>query len=258
MKSTLLDLTQRILSALSSDEVNSISDTAESMKVAEVIRTTFFNIVARTDLPEHRTLFKLTASNDADRPVLMYKPDPSYKIEWIKYLDTDQLYNNYKYVTILPNSEFLDTCNFLNPDEMGVEVFEFNAGGSSFNLRYRTDRTPSFCTVIKDYYVVFDAFDSALDSTLQENKTMCEGTIIPTFLMEDNFIPMLDDQQFPLLYNEAKALAFLEMKQTTHPKAEQESKRQWGTLQRTKALVTSPSYFDALPNFGRARNFRKW
>jgi len=37
MKSTVLDMTQSILSGLGSDEVNSISDTTESLQVAEVI-----------------------------------------------------------------------------------------------------------------------------------------------------------------------------------------------------------------------------
>jgi len=38
----------------------------------------------------------------------------------------------------------------------------------------------------------------------------------------------------------------------THPQAEREIKRQWGTLQKDKSLVDKPSYFDQLANFGRA------
>jgi len=72
--------------------------------------------------------------------------------------------------------------------------------------------------------------------------------------MGDTFIPELDDQQFPLLLNEAKSLAFFELKQTPHTKAEQEARRQWTSLQRDKSVDDKPSSFDALPNFGRRPN----
>ncbi len=52
-----------------------------------------------------------------------------------------------------------------------------------------------------------------MDTTLQTSKTLCYGQIIPTFTLEDSFIPDLDDTQFPLLLNEAKAIAFVELKQ---------------------------------------------
>src|SRR6267154_6196147 len=88
MKMTLLSMTQSILSALSSDEVNSISDTTESLQVAEVIKQAFMSISARAGIVEQSQLFQLDPSLDATKPVLMYKPDHINKIEWIKYYDT--------------------------------------------------------------------------------------------------------------------------------------------------------------------------
>jgi hypothetical protein len=61
----------------------------------------------------------------------------------------------------------------------------------------------------------------------------------------------MDDSQYPLLFNEAKALAFYELKQTVHEKAERESLRQWRTLQRTKAKANVPTAFDAFAYYGR-------
>jgi hypothetical protein len=51
--------------------------------------------------------------------------------------------------------------------------------------------------------------------------------------------------------NEATAVAFVDLKQQANPKAEQESRRQWISLQRTKMLAKVPTPFDALPHFGR-------
>ena len=275
MKMSLLDMTQNILSALSSDEVNSYSDTTESMQVAEIIRTAYFNVISRAGLPDQNKLFQLDSSTDASLPILMYRPDNVDKIEWIKYYDAGTLLEgsssmihdlnldlednaenvtsapSYKYVKILSIKNFIDMINKFNVNEDEVLAYSFQEGGNSFNLLYRNDITPQYCTFIQNYYILLDSYDSSLDTTLQSSKTMCFGQTIPVFTMADDFIPTMDDEQFPLLLSEAKSLAFLELKQTVHSKAEQETRRQWNFVQKNKSLTDKPSYFDQLPNFGR-------
>lgn len=273
MKRTLLDLTQDILSALDSDEVNSIGDTTESLQVANIIKNTWWNIVSRSHLPEHMDMFRLDASTEMALPVLMLKPTNVTHIDWIKYFDesvqstdgTSFIHDlntditgqtppndtnpdlNYKTVQILPIVDFLTLVNRYNPYDDNVEDYTLEG----ITLRYRNDRHPTHCGVLSDKYILFDSYDSTIEDTIQHSKTQAYGQIIPEFKMEDSFIPLLDDYQFPLLFNEAKSLAFFELKQMAHAKAEQESKRQWSSLQRDKALVDRPSYFDQLPNFGR-------
>lgn len=359
MRMTLLDYTQNILSSLSSDEVNSISDTTESMQVAEVVRTTYFNVIARAGITNHKQLVQLDPSLDPNMPVLMFVPDGVKKIDYIKYfnssltadtntsthginVDITPNFNSswtttstsnitigtgtkvftvgssglaitagdtvtasytsgtsnymtgtvtsytgttltinvtftngsgtfsnwsisggnimasakgYQYVTILPIKQFIEMTNSFNPANDNVESFVFtnsqNSFPGTFTFYFKNNKQPQYCTVISNYYVIFDGYDNTLDSTLQTNKVMAEGEVIPSFLMEDDFIPDLSEDQVPLLLNEAKSLAFFELKQSTHPKAEQEAKRQWSAAQRDKSVVNSPSYFNALPNFGR-------
>jgi len=74
--------------------------------------------------------------------------------------------------------------------------------------------------------------------------------------MADSFEPDIDPEQVPLLLNEAKSLAYFELKQTPHVKAEQEAKRQWSSLQKDKSVDNKPSYFDQLPNYGRIAAYR--
>ncbi len=353
MKLTLLQMTQSILSSLSSDEVNSIADTTESMQVAEVIRQTYFNIISRVNFPEHDQLVQLEPSLDLTQPVIMYIPDGIGKVSWIKYYNSNILgtpptasthgvnvdleppgwtttsvtsntialgpmvftvapnlaiaVNNvaqvvsgsnymlgtvtnytgttltllitsvygtgtysswtisqypgplappgYQYVTILPVKQFLDMTDSFNPSESNVEQFVFTDGNNgvpgTYTFHYKNDKQPQFCTILSDYYVIFDGYDNTQDDTLQQNKTQAYGEVIPTFVMEDSFIPNLDEVSFPLLLNEAKSLAFFELKQSVHSKAEQEAKRGWSSVQRNKSLINRPTYFDALPDFGR-------
>ncbi len=355
MKYTLLDMTQSILSSMSSDEVNSISDTTESMQVAEIIRQKYFDIINRVPLPDHEQLIQLDPSLAADAPVLMFVPDGVANIGWLKYYNSNILDNavststhgvntditttaswstssvssitigtgaktftvasgltitagdsalalydtnnymigtvtsytgttlvlnitetagagtftrwsitqdttvtappGYQYVNILPVKEFVELVNTYDPGSSIVDTFTFadssNGFPGSFTFSYYNDRQPTYCCIVNNYYVIFNSYDNTQDSTLQGSKTMGWGRVIPTFTMTDSFTPILAEEQFQLLLNEAKALAFFELKQQPHQLAMQETKRGWSNVQKNKAVANRPTYFDELPNYGR-------
>lgn len=255
MKLTLLDIVQNILSTLDSDEVNSIGDTVEARQVANIVKSTYMNLINRMDLPNHRQVFSLDTGGDSSAPVLMIRPSNVVRIDWIKYdwrqATTDS--PQYRYVTMLPFAQYSDMTHQMSPTtDSSVDSFTLN--DHVFN--FKNNAAPMYCTVVNDQYIIFDAFDSAVDSVLQPSKTLCYGLVGPTFEMRDEFIPDLDDKQFALLLNEAKSWAFMELKQVAHEKAERESRRQWVTLQRKKHLEKL-SDFDQLPNFGRPAHFRQ-
>lgn len=252
MKLTNLELVQSILSSLGSEEVNSVSDTPESLQVLEIVRQSYFNMIDKLDLPETWQLVQLQPSLDPLIPTLMYVPADVAKVEWIKYFNTDITSGSpvpgYEYVTILPIRHFIDITNSFNPSESDVFSFDLN---NKYTFYYKNDKQPQYCTILSNNYVIFDGYDAAQDSTLQASKSMAYGQVKPNWLNTDEFICNLNDEQFPLLLNEAKSLAFFELKQTAHPLAEREIKRGRSAVQRDKAVHESPSYFDALPDFGR-------
>lgn len=57
MPKPLIEYVQDILSSMDSDEVNSISDTVESMQVATILKNCYEELVANIELPEEYTLF---------------------------------------------------------------------------------------------------------------------------------------------------------------------------------------------------------
>jgi len=250
MKMTLLEMTQAILSSLDSDEVNSISDTTESLQVANIIKMSYLEIVDKANLPEKFTLFNLIASGDNTKPCVMYVPDTIDNILWLKY-------NSTSLVNVDPN--FLPVT-YRSPEEF-FELMPFNRDGDvdvgsmlvgSVRYWYNNNRGPSYWTSFDDRTIVFDAFDINVDTTLQSSKTMAYGETASTFLLEDSFIPQLDSKQFTLLYNEAKATAFAELKQTAHPRAERKVKVGWNNLQRQKGDAPDAyPFLRTLPNYGR-------
>lgn len=286
---TLLQYVQNILSAMNSDQVNSISDTPESLQVAECVRTTYMNMLGRYDMPEHNQLINLTPSNDNTMPVVMYRPEGVSRIEWIKYYDTNPLDSNqvsqfgayshdvntdittnstssgnetpgYKDVQMLSVEDFMRMTDSFSTVDTDVETFVLKVIKADtlepmvFTFKYKNDKQPQFCCIISNYYVIFDSFDNTQDSTLQASKTKVMAWVVPQFVMSDAFIPNLQDQQVPLLLNDAKSLAFFEIKNQPHQKAEEEVGRQLVSLQKWKAIANKPSYFEELPNFGRRRN----
>ena len=260
MKYTLLDLTQSVLSSMDSDEINSINDTVESQQVVEIIKTVYDDIISRGDLTTNKTLFNLAPSADLTKPTLMYKPQNIDKIHWLKY---DCRLNGetapaWAEMSYLPTETFIEFTHSYNPDETDVDTFNILVDGFVLTFTYKNNTAPKYYTTFNDNTVLFDAYDSAIDSTLQSIKSLGYGTKATEFVKTDEFVPNLQPQQFALLLNEAKSLAWVELKQTQHAKAEQSARRNWIHLQKTRKNVPSDSKFsnaggsfDRLPNFAR-------
>lgn len=258
MRLTLLEMTQDILSSMDSDEVNSINDTAEALQVATAIKTTYRDIISRSNLPENFEMFELNASLDPAKPTVMYRPQGALSILWLKY-DT-QLYgdteSNMTKLQYLEPATFTDQV-FTYKDQNQNDVVRYYLNGpntSSVEIVGLNNKPPSFWTSWDDETIIFDSYDKEVDDTLKKSKSLAYGEWEPTFLMEDTFIPDLDPRHFSLLFNESKAWCFAELKQTTHEKAERQSRKGWITLQHQKqSLPADYPFFKTTPDYGRKR-----
>lgn len=265
MKYTLLELTQTVLSSMDSDEINSINDTVESQQVVEIIKTVYDDIISRGDLTTNKTVFNLTASTNPLQPIVMTKPDSIERIEWVKYdtRDVDDTTPNWTNLTYLPPVDFIDYMHSGNTEGTEIESFEYTNGPFVMTFTYRNDTAPHYFTSFDDNLIFFDSYDSAVDSTLQSAKSLCYGLKVTDFEKADDFVPELQPQQFALLLNEAKSLAWAELKQAGHDKAEQAARRNWRHLQKTRQEVpnngrdinNNAHNFSVLPNFARTRGY---
>jgi hypothetical protein len=84
-KLTLLEMTQDIMSDMDSDEINSINDSVEALQVAQIIKTTYYNIIDGKDYAFLYELFQMDASGTATRPTHMSLPEDVIDLKWIKY-----------------------------------------------------------------------------------------------------------------------------------------------------------------------------
>lgn len=253
MSYTLLELVQKILSSMDSDQVNTIAETTESQQVVDVIQTCYFDIVAIGELPRDDDLFQLEASLDDDLPVTMYLPDDVSDIRWLKYNNAtaDAPDAVYQPVLPMPLRDFVEMVTGLDPDESNVDTYTYTSGTSSFTLYCNNDRAPRYYTTTNDNTILFDSYDSAVDTTLQKSKTMGFGQKTFPWVASDTFVPPLDDKQLQRLLHEAKALAFAELKQTPHLKAEKKIREIKIDQQTSKHKIPTQTDYDLIPNLGR-------
>lgn len=251
---------------MDSDEVNSIGDSAEAMQIATVVRTVYFDIINRANLPEHYSLINLDASGISTKPVLMTLPTTVAEIKWVKYnkILTAGDPIRMEMVNYLSIEQFLDMMHAQNEDESNIDTFVHTVGPDSFTILYRKDKQPDWYTSFDDNTLIFDSFNQVIESTLQKSNSLCYAKGVIPFTMSDTFTPDLDDAQFALLLNEAKSLAWAELKQSPHQIAERNSRRAWTTAQHKKYATERTTDFERLPDFGRPRrtpfifNFNRW
>lgn len=250
-KYTLLELVQRVLSSTDGDQVNSISDTVDSDKIANLIEDVFYNMVVNKDIPEHEGLIKLESLSDELVPNYLKLPARVTEITYVKYdkSEEDDMvdYRDIKYKT---PADFLHQIITRNASDDNIQ--QVIDPGSGVTLLVVNDRHPTFWTSFDDEYMVFDSFNAEFDDTLQSSKTMVIARRLPTFEKRDGFVMDIDDNLFPLLLNEAKSWAYIEDKQTAHPKAEQGAKRQRNFSQTQRHRINDENK-NTRPDYGRRR-----
>ena len=220
MKRTLLSMVQSILSDMDSEDVNAIGDSIEAQQVASVIEDCFYNIVSAREIPEHQQLLKLTALSDIAHPT------------------------HFQYPTDVKSIDPLDFITRMDESSSGSQKVLDKAGGT--DLFVLNNVSPTYYTSFDDNFIVFDSYNSAIDTTLQESKSRAYGSVYPSFTISDSFEPDLDDNMLPYLLAEAKSTCFSLFKSGSDPKIEQTARRLKSYVQndmhKTKTANRRPNY----------------
>lgn len=250
---TLLDLTQRILSAMDSDSVNSISDTSEAEQVADIIRETYLDIVEEYDLKTTHTIFKLNASGTVSRPTHMSLPEGYHSVEWLAYDKRTTAASTQRIFTRIPYKdplEFVATINTRNNDDATVDVISDPSG---VELLIRNDTHPSCWTTFNGTTFVFDSYDSSIDTTLQSSKSQAYGQVTNDLSITDTTVINLPQELYNLLRNQARETCFEIFKDGAPEKIKRMADRARIRVGRTKNPNTDNRHI-AGPNYGRRRS----
>lgn len=250
-KDTLLDLVQDILSDADGDEVNSISDTIESDQCARVVRNEFKNIVDEFDIKMHETLKQLTATSSAT-PCQMTRPEGFHSIEKIWYDKRLTAGGDPKYQEVY----YRDWESFLmfsmQRTSSDSDVETMTLGDSGHSLLIKNDLDPTYWTILEGYDdIIFDAYQTSLETNLQTSKTLVRGVQRPTLALSDAAIPDLPQNLMQLLKNRARAFYFDVYKGGTTKEVDKRQRNSEVRSQRKKYVTKKLQQERSGPNYGR-------
>lgn len=251
MKQTLLDIVSDILSDMDGDEVGSINDTVEATQVAQIVKSTYLAMMSNRNWAHTQRAITLTPYSDNNFPTHMSIEDEIKELISVYYDKRRQgeMRFNYRPIKYRQPDAFLRYINNRNNTDPNCLVIDDPSG---VKLMIMSNKAPEYFTSFNDNDLVFDSYDSSIDATLQSSKVQARAYIIPSFELEDDFIPDLPDEAFSALIEEAKSKAMFKLKQMQDVKAEQEASRQQRWLSRKNWRVSGSEIYPY--NYGRAWN----
>ena len=249
-KPTLIELVQDILSDADGDEVNSISDTIESDQCSRIIRDSFRNIVDVHDLSLHKQWKQLDATSSTT-PTQMNRPAGVYDIEMVQYdkraLAADD--PTFQEVHYKDPVEFMRLTALRAVSGSAVVTMAMTNG---FNVNIRNDGPPTYYTQLESYdEFVFDSYDVALETNLQQSKTMVYCKVKPTLSLTDAAVIDLPEHLFTLLRNDARAFFFDLYKDGVTKEIDKRQRRSETRAQRLRHLTKNERELQTGPNYGR-------
>lgn len=249
MKMTLLEMVQDILSDMSGDYANSLGDTEESLQVAQIIKSTYNEMMSRREWPHLRKVSALQSYGDSRYPVFLIVPENVRRMEWVTYTQKTTSSPNAapSEVKYLEPGKFVQYTNSRDSSNANVTII---STPDNISLRILTNHPPTYWTSFDDKLIVMDSYDKAIEDTLQGPNTQSEYLIYPIWQDTNNFVPNMPAHLFPALLAEAKSTCFLVIKKMANEKAEQQSVRQQRSLSSNGWRVAGGVRY---PNYGRSQ-----
>jgi len=247
MKKTLLEITIDVLNAIDGDEINSISDTVESLQIAGDIQTVYYDLIGRKDWQFLRALRPLDSVSDSSKPTHLLIPSNISKMEVIKYNKRKggSLRNYYSEVHFKYPDEFLTYVNGRDNTQDNYDEVEDVDG---VKIVIRNDIHPTYFTSFDDKYIVMDSYDSSIESTLQGQNTQCLLFKHPSWSVADNFTPELPSEMFPMFIAECMTYSIAKKDDILIQKTQQTAARHQRHLSQTHGVVQGGVRY---PDYGR-------
>lgn len=213
MKRTLLEMVKGILNDTDGEAIDSIDDLEEARMIASVIQDTYYAMVSTGNIPETVKQVDLVAASNSLTPTTFIIPEHVKKISDIQY-DVSPDADPRQFRTL----KYKEPREFMKLNFKGTWI-------EDYKIYVRDDKQPNYFTTFDDRVLVLDSFDSTVDNTLQAHKTKAMAAMFPPWSMDDDFVPLIDDNALIILYEDAKATYQSLFKGGPDPKIEMRVRR---------------------------------
>lgn len=207
-KQTLLTMVQSVLDAIGENPVNDINDTSASRKVVKIIREVYDQEAVFGDWAHLRYLGQLTGLGDTAKRTVLRIPDNVDYVEELryKYLDDNGDVKSPVITKIEDPREFLDIVLSRRSTATNITAVEVPSDETVTILAYN-DRQPKYWTTFDDEYIILDAYDATVESTLQGVNTYVVGKRETPWTDDKDFIPDMPTEKFPFVLAQAVTVA---------------------------------------------------
>ena len=213
MKQTLLEMVQRIAEFIDGETINSIDDTRESTQIANIVKETYQYLLQTREINTRDNIVHFDdVVQTENKPNYLKYQDTVFEIFDLQYKDLED--GRYSRVQYIEPEVFLQKSLSLDPNDENVQqVVDY----SNITYYIRNDKQPSYYTSFDDIHIAFDSFNKELEDTVHDNNVIAQGRYMPEFKLEDDFVPNMAPQHFPLLLSKSKEIAGVELKEYTNP-----------------------------------------
>lgn len=247
MKMSLIEMVIDIANDMDTDPVNAITDTDEAMQIAQIIKTSYYDIISNRNWSHLKGLTQIHHSGTPDLPTHLKLPENTKEVTYVGY-DTSKTANEvflYKELIYKDPEDFL---RHVSTKSQNVQNKKVVTDPSGIKLIVVDNKPPTYWTSFDDQYIVCDSYDHNVDDALQKTKTQVIAYRMPEWKMLDDFVPDLPAEAFSALLAESKSAAFFSLKQMANDKAEQRAVRQQAWLSRKEWTAHGGVKY---PDFGR-------
>lgn len=250
-KLTVLQVVQKTLESLGSDQINSISDTVEAEQVAQLAEDAYYELLNMKDWPFLQKLTVLESLADANFPNYLRIPVDVVRIDQVKYDWTDTTDPDVGDLLILEEVRWVHPQHFLNKTQLRNTQQDNVTVITSMNgvkIPIFDDVKANIWTSFDDEFVIFDSFINTIESTLQGSKSQVLAKCLPAFNIVDDFTPEATANFFQTWLAEVKRAAFVYFRQEVSTVDEQKARRGLAVLRRDASRTNED---DGKVHFGR-------
>lgn len=224
-KYTLLQMTQKILSAMDSDEVETITETIESQQVVDTIERVFEEMLDRRNWEFMQNRLRQLDDPTSAPKVQLDIPSDVMKVDCVRYKNHDT--GEFDEIPYVSPKVFMQRMRGRDATQTEFESAVINDG---VTVTVYNERRPNFYTSFNEKDLIFDAYDSGTEALLTGANSQMIGEVRPTFTQSDAFVPDIPERMFSYLLHESMSTCFLEITQKANPKAETVAQRQYRKL----------------------------
>lgn len=248
-KRTLLQMINDVAGSCDYETVSAVSETPESEQIARIIRNEYSKLMDRDDWPHLNLMTELTGLADVTRPNFMQVPDgvATVKSIWYDVTETGDTDKTQREITFYENpDDFLNIIYTRNTGDSNVTVFDTAEAVPIWTL---TDTMPTFCTTFDDDIIIFDAYDSSEDTTMQASKSIIEGLRDSAWSNTDSFTPTMPVGMFSMFVSKCKIIANEQLRQISLPTEARDFQIALNRQSRNKRVRGESKK----PNYGRGK-----